>query len=155
MEKSEKWTKAVFICLAVLLVIIGMIQATKGNAENAAGSDALTEYWVGDSEAAQELIDYVNAVTDEESENFIPEEDRIAVFDVDGTLACETYYTYFDTMMFIDFCRTRLDGSEYLSEKDKEELKTVSDAVQKLSAEIIKKLAESSDSAFSVLRENK
>ena len=39
--------------------------------------------------------------------------------------------------------------------KDKDELKTVADAVQKVSAEIIKKLAESSDSAFSILSENK
>ena len=68
--------KAVFICVAVLLVIIGMIQATKGNAENAAKSEALSEYWTEDSEAARELIDYVNDVTDEESENFIPEEDQ-------------------------------------------------------------------------------
>ena len=36
--------------------------------------------------------------------NFIPEKDRIAVFDMDGTLVCETYYTYFDTMMFIEYC---------------------------------------------------
>ena len=41
MEKTEKWTKAVFICLVVLLVIIGMIQATKGNAEKAAGKAPL------------------------------------------------------------------------------------------------------------------
>ena len=36
--------------------------------------------------------------------NYIPEEDRIAVFDMDGTLTCETYYTYYDTMMFIEYC---------------------------------------------------
>ena len=23
---------------------------------------------------------------------------------MDGTLACETYYTYYDTMMFIEYC---------------------------------------------------
>ena len=124
MEKSEKWIKAVFICVAVLLVIIGMIQATKGNAENTTGNDALTEYWVEDSEAAQELIDYVNAVTDEESEDFIPEEDRIAVFDVDGTLACETFYTYYDTMMFIEYCLK--DHPDKVSD----ELKEVAAAIQ-------------------------
>ena len=124
MEKSEKWMKAVFICVAALLVIIGMIQATKGNAENAAKSEALSEYWTEDSEAARELIDYVNDVTDEESENFIPEEDRIAVFDVDGTLTCETFYTYYDTMMFIEYCLK--DHPERVSD----ELKAVAAAIQ-------------------------
>ncbi|HAM14871.1 MAG TPA: hypothetical protein DCP91_03205 [Eggerthellaceae bacterium] len=28
----------------------------------------------------------------------------MAVFDMDGTLTCETYYTYYDTMMFIEYC---------------------------------------------------
>ena len=39
-----------------------------------------------------------------DKENFIEEKDRIAVFDMDGTLTCETYYTYYDTMMFIEYC---------------------------------------------------
>jgi len=93
MEKSDKWIKAVLIVVALLLVIMGMIQATKGNAEKSAKNDDLSEYWAEDSEAAQELRDYVNTVTDEESDDFIPEEDRIAVFDMDGTLTCETFYT--------------------------------------------------------------
>lgn len=37
--------------------------------------------------------------------------------------------------------------------KDKEELKIIADSVQKISAEIINKLAESLDSAFSNLKE--
>ena len=57
--------------------------------------------WSDGSGAKQSLIDYVNAVTAEGSPDFIPAEDRIAVFDMDGTLTCETYYTYYDTMMFM------------------------------------------------------
>ena len=65
----------------------------------------LGEYWTEGSEAAQSLRDYVAKVTDpKDTANFIPEKDRIAVFDMDGTLVCETYYTYFDTMMFIEYC---------------------------------------------------
>ncbi len=65
----------------------------------------LSEYWAADSTVAQSLRDYVAKVTNEyDKENFIPERDRIAVFDMDGTLTCETYYTYYDTMMFIEFC---------------------------------------------------
>ena len=60
--------------------------------------------WTEGSAPKQQLIDYVTAVTDENSPDYIPVADRIAVFDMDGTLACETYYTYYDTMMFIEYC---------------------------------------------------
>ncbi len=66
---------------------------------------ALSKYWAPDSNAAESLRNYVTKVTNEkDAENFIPVKDRIAVFDMDGTLTCETYYTYFDTMMFINYC---------------------------------------------------
>ena len=91
---------------------------------------ALTEYWTADSAAAQSLRDYVVKVTNaDDPENFIPEEDRIAVFDMDGTLTCETFFTYYDTMMFIDYCSNSLDSNEWLSDKDKEELKAVAESI--------------------------
>ena len=124
MEKSDKWVKGVLIVVALLLVIMGMIQATKGSAKTVEKKDALTEYWTEGSEPAQALRDYVAAVTDEESEDFIPEEDRIAVFDMDGTLTCETFYTYYDTMMFIEFCLK--DHPERVSD----ELKAVAASIQ-------------------------
>ena len=124
MEKSDKWVKGVLIVVALLLVIMGMIQATKGSAKTVEKKDDLTEYWTEDSEPAQALRDYVAAVTDEESEDFIPEEDRIAVFDMDGTLTCETFYTYYDTMMFIEFCLK--DHPERVSD----ELKAVAASIQ-------------------------
>ena len=63
---------------------------------------ALSEYWSADSAAAEQLRAYVAKVTNpKDAENYIPKRDRIAVFDMDGTLTCETYYTYYDTMMFI------------------------------------------------------
>nr|MCR4804684.1 haloacid dehalogenase-like hydrolase [Clostridia bacterium] len=52
--------------------------------------------WTMNARARLELISYVEAVTDEESASFIPAEDRIAVFDLDGTLFCETDPNYFD-----------------------------------------------------------
>ncbi len=86
----------------------------------------LTEYWTADSPVAESLRDYVTSITDaDDPEAFIPVKDRIAVFDMDGTLTCETYFTYYDTMMFIDYCENHLDGNDWLSDKDKEELKQV------------------------------
>ncbi|MBR3642368.1 MAG: haloacid dehalogenase-like hydrolase [Parasporobacterium sp.] len=92
--------------------------------------EPLTEYWSADSQAAQSLRDFVAKVTNaDDQENFIPEKDRIAVFDMDGTLTCETFFTYYDTMMFIDYCRNGLDSNEWLSEKDKAELKSVAESI--------------------------
>ena len=65
----------------------------------------LSKYWSKDSNAAKQLRTYVKKVTNKkDKKNYIPKKDRIAVFDMDGTLTCETYYTYFDTMMFIEYC---------------------------------------------------
>ena len=61
------------------------------------------KYW-NDSIALNSLVTYVSKITDEGSDYYIPVNDRIAVFDMDGTLVCETYYTYYDTMMFIEYC---------------------------------------------------
>ena len=52
--------------------------------------------WEEGSKARNELISYIEAVTDETGTDFIPVEDRIAVFDLDGTLFCETDPNYFD-----------------------------------------------------------
>ena len=59
------------------------------------------EYWTEDSEAKKKIEEFVSEVTDEESGSFVPEEDRIAVFDLDGTIIGELYPSYFEYMMFI------------------------------------------------------
>ena len=111
MDKIKKqldfWRYAAILEL-IALIVIGFVFTTgtgvlppKPAPENTA--DALS-LWTEGSAPKQQLIDYVNAVTDENSPDFIPVEDRIAVFDMDGTLTCETYYTYYDTMMFIEYC---------------------------------------------------
>ncbi|MCR5598525.1 MAG: histidine-type phosphatase [Lachnospiraceae bacterium] len=92
------------------LMLLGIVAVMMAGFAGVAGcgkseADALSEYWAADSAAAESLRSYVSKVTDEkDTENFIPVEDRIAVFDMDGTLTCETYYTYYDTMMFINYC---------------------------------------------------
>ena len=52
--------------------------------------------WTEDAKAADALTAYVKAVTDPDGRDYIPEQDRIAVFDLDGTLFCETDPNYFD-----------------------------------------------------------
>ena len=70
------------------------------------------KYWAKDSTAKQKLIDYVSDVTNKKSKNFIPVADRIAVFDVDGTIACETAPFCFDFMMFV---YRALDDPDYIA----------------------------------------
>ena len=52
--------------------------------------------WYFNAAARAEITAYMNAITDKDSEYFIPVSDRIAVFDLDGTLFCETDPNYFD-----------------------------------------------------------
>ena len=84
-----------------LSLILGVSQSNIISAEE----ETFGTYWTSDSEPAKQLKEYVEKVTNpNDKENFIEEKDRIAVFDMDGTLTCETYYTYYDTMMFIEYC---------------------------------------------------
>ena len=63
----------------------------------------LSEYWTEGSAAAESLNAYLLAVTDESSPDYIPVDARIAVFDLDGTLMCETYPFCFEYMVFADY----------------------------------------------------
>lgn len=56
--------------------------------------------WVEDAASVKELLSYIKLVTDKKSAEYIPPKDRIAVFDMDGTLFCETDPTYFDFRLF-------------------------------------------------------
>lgn len=56
--------------------------------------------WNDTAPAKQALVNYVQAVTDKQSPDFIPVENRVAVFDLDGTLILETDPTYFDWALF-------------------------------------------------------
>ena len=58
-------------------------------------------YWTEGSAVADSIISYVEAVTEETSESYVAPEERIAIFDFDGTLYGERYPTYFDTCLFI------------------------------------------------------
>ena len=91
--------------LSFILILTMLFACTSiSGCGKSSNKDALS-YWSPDSTAAASLKEYVKKVTDKkDTENFIPEKDRIAVFDMDGTLTCETYYTYYDTMMFINYC---------------------------------------------------
>ena len=108
LEKQLKLWRCVAIIALSALLAVGVLYALGALTKRAVsapvdGNEALS-LWNDGTGAKKSLIDYVNTVTKEGGNDFIPVEDRIAVFDMDGTLACETFYTYYDTMMFIEFC---------------------------------------------------
>jgi len=110
MEKQLKTWRGLAVTAICLLLVVSILYAlgvgwkkSAAAAEPLAGNDPLS-LWNEGTGAKNSLIDYVSAVTQEGGADYIPVEDRIAVFDMDGTLACETFYTYYDTMMFIEYC---------------------------------------------------
>lgn len=58
--------------------------------------------WVPEAPALKALIEYVEDVTDETSPNYIPPADRIATFDMDGTLMGELCPTYLEVMLLTE-----------------------------------------------------
>ena len=91
----KKMLAALMACVMIAsLLFTGMA----GTAMAEDYEEAFAE-WNADAPALNALIDYVEAVTDESSPDYIPAEDRIAVFDMDGTLMGELYPTYLEYYM--------------------------------------------------------
>ena len=132
MEKTKFSTnvwKLLSLILAIALVAVSILyfdNIKSDKAQTAAVSEDALSLWNDSAPAKEELISYVKAVTDENSADYIPEEDRIAVFDLDGTLACETDPAYFDHCIY----KYRvLDDPDY---KDK-----ASDFEKEVAAEVV------------------
>ena len=75
--------------------------------------------WTDGSASKEALLEYVDAVTREDSTDFIPGQERVAVFDVDGTLFCETDPIYFDWEMYT---YRVLDDPDYADEATEEQI---------------------------------
>ena len=82
-------------------------------------SDPLS-LWTDDAPLKTELTAYIAAITDENSADFIPVEYRIAVFDMDGTLCCETDPGYFDHKLLYHRVMEDPDYKDKASEEEKE-----------------------------------
>ena len=87
--------KKLLAALMALTMLLTM--AVTGVAENE--SEELFKEWNKEAPALKTLIEYVESVTDESSPDFIPLADRIAVFDMDGTLCAELNPTYLEYYM--------------------------------------------------------
>ena len=86
-------------CL-VLAIMLGLccFGGAFASAEETYEYEEIFADWNDGAPALGALIEYVEAVTDKKSPDYIPPADRIAVFDMDGTLCaelCPTYLEYY------------------------------------------------------------
>lgn len=84
--------------------------------------------WVHDAPSRKALVEYVDSVTDKSSPDFIPANARIAVFDLDGTVFCETDPTWFDFMLY----KYRIQEDPTYKDKATEHERQVADTVQSI-----------------------
>lgn len=89
----KKW-----IAMTLLFALcLGLLSGCAANG----GSSERIEGWAPDSPAMKSIVAFVTDSVNETSEGYIPKEDRIAVFDMDGTLYGERFPTYFNDWLYI------------------------------------------------------
>ena len=105
-NKLTFWRTWAIVCMVLLLALCaehfgGMKKQDEEVVEPVEEEENWLSLWTEDAKAKVWLEEYMKDITDEASANFIPVEDRVAVFDLDGTLFCETDPVYFDHMLFM------------------------------------------------------
>ena len=100
-------TKKILVTVIALVLFaatfsgaIKMVSAQNDPVAKAAADESVFTQWNKDSVTVKKLTGYVEDITDKQSKNYIPPEDRIAVFDMDGTLYAELFPTYFEYYMY-------------------------------------------------------
>ena len=108
--KTEKnpvrlWKSIAIVALCLLVAVsalyaLGVGWKQCGGEAQPPAAEPLS-LWTENAQSRQKLISYVEAVTAEGGADFIPVDHRIAVFDLDGTLFCETDPNYFDYTLLV------------------------------------------------------
>lgn len=109
----------VVITVVVTFVFFGMQVSTENHDKKAEKNQTETlaafPSWNEASKSLGELVDFVSASTDESDPDYLEPADRIAVFDMDGTILCEKAPVY------VDYCLTMhrvLDDPTYKATKE-------------------------------------
>ncbi len=141
-KKDIMWI--VGITAGMILLLIGMAVAWKkktpeerisGQPESIADkpeavpSKEMLSLWNDGAMAKQQLISYMDAITEEGGADYIPVEKRIAVFDLDGTLYGETNPTYFDYSLLMHRVFEDPDYRDRASEFERSTAEKILDSV--------------------------
>ncbi len=81
--------------------------------------------WNENAPAREALVEYVEAVTDPDGPDFLPPAERVAVFDLDGTLFCETDPNYFDYTLLVHRVTEDPDYRDRASEAERETVRKI------------------------------
>jgi len=93
----KKMNAAIAVLVALMLALTAMTGfALAEEAPTEADAEVPFTLWNADAPALKTLVEYVEDVTNEASPNYIPPVDRIATFDMDGTLCAELNPTYLE-----------------------------------------------------------
>ncbi|HQF15492.1 MAG TPA: HAD family hydrolase [Methanotrichaceae archaeon] len=87
LKEPNSTIRILLICIALLMPVGAMAGEAASMTVTSNTSDILPSW--NDCQAKTAILDYVAAVTNDSSPSYVPPEERIAVFDMDGTLCCE------------------------------------------------------------------
>ncbi len=124
------------ILTAIISISCAGCAADNNSAQSATKSESVTasktvkkkdalSYWKEDAPLKKKLTKYIKTITNEAGKDFIPVEDRIAVFDMDGTLCCETDPGYFDHKLLYHRVMEDPDYKDKASDEEKEVAKDI------------------------------
>ncbi|MBQ6400482.1 MAG: haloacid dehalogenase-like hydrolase [Clostridia bacterium] len=91
----------ILLCALLMISCAGISAAEGSPAAKPEGEGAFSQ-WNAEAPALKALVDYVEAVTAPGSPDFIPESDRVATFDMDGTLLGELFPTYLEVVILTE-----------------------------------------------------
>lgn len=129
--------KKTFLSILMLPLIFMVSSCNETNSEKQYFS-----LWNIDKSASIRLLkEYVEDVTNEKSKNFIPVEDRIATFDMDGTFVGELYPTYFE----YNLLEYRVFEDESYKDKAPEDVKEAAQTIRDYSRGQISKFPDHFD----------
>jgi phosphoglycolate phosphatase-like HAD superfamily hydrolase len=104
--------KVIIICL--LALVLSACEDTSNSSTPADTSDPLPSW--SDNSTKEGLLLFVSSTTDSSSSTFVQVDDRVAVFDLDGTLIVERPH-YFEVEIAVDQLRTEISSDPSLAEK--------------------------------------
>ncbi len=125
-----KWVSVIATVLSGILIVVALGSAGMRPAGSSApGSDALS-LWTDSSETKVQLTEYMKAITDINSPDYIPTDKRVAVFDMDGTLISETNPIYFDHSLLFYRVLQDSDYADRASDFEKETAQKILEGIR-------------------------
>ena len=123
-HSARTWRIIAIVALCLLVAVSVLYALGIGwkhtDTTTSVAAQAPLSLWTADARAKTELTAYIEAVTKQGGPDYIPPEARIAVFDLDGTLFCETDPNYFDYTLLVHRVLEDPDYKDQASDFEKE-----------------------------------